>query len=121
MPRNCVTCTHLDRKAIEKLIISGIPLAEIERRYGISDDNLAHDRDTFITKAVERGREGQSKFTAQYLHDTLDRIEQAAWNIHNQHAADRPDTAVKALGQISGVVVRVTRIPELQEKPQPQE
>ena len=113
MPMVCSICRLERRSELEAELLRGTSLRDIEKQFGVSDSAIFRHREKCIPQVISEGREKRATFTAQSLMDTLGRIEASAWSIHDMNVADRPDTAVKALVQVAGVVDRVTKLLEL--------
>ena len=61
MSRPCKVCTHKDRKSIDRQIVSGVPMPQLSRQYGMSEDSLRNHRDKHISRQMQTASEQIAK------------------------------------------------------------
>jgi hypothetical protein len=88
--RPCTVCSNFDRKAIDRMILEGIPNARIASEYHIKVDTLKrHIARGHISNEVARAQAKATRFTAndllEKLEATIDRTEARAENAPIQY------------------------------------
>jgi hypothetical protein len=102
--RICCACSHQRRTEIESEIIRQTPLSELERRYNISDDSLAHHRDRCIPELIARARASSDEFRADNLLAKLEAIQKETWEIYSQNKGRDDHIALRALGRLENQI-----------------
>jgi hypothetical protein len=108
--RVCVTCSHERRTEIESEIIRSTPLSELERKYNISDDSLAHHRDRCIPDLIARARADSDSMRADNLIAKLDAVQREAWDIYHRTKGNDDGIALKSLARIENQIALAGKI-----------
>lgn len=83
MGMTCRTCIHAKRADIERAMIAGRPLLEIEREFGVSDDSLAYHRSCIGERLLKADAlSGRRVLTSASR--LVDRLESMADDAHNE-------------------------------------
>lgn len=102
MPRTCLACASPERLKIDKALVSGTPLREIEGQWGISKTALDRHK-SHVSLAIERSQERREEKLGDSLHDEMKRVLDKAWAL--------TDTAEKA-GDHRGAIVGLREVRE---------
>ncbi len=120
MAGTCTACAHPDRKAIDEALITGLPLREISRRWGVSKDAASRHRKHVtpaLARVVSRRRADAGPESA------LDRLEElygrASVVLEAAEREGQASLSLAAIRELRGIVEMLARITgELDDRPQ---
>jgi hypothetical protein len=110
--RACVTCSHIDRDEIERGIVSGVSLAEISRRYGISEDSLYHHRDNCLPNRLAQGEVGHDLFATDRILERILWLHQETVALYTRNKGVNDGLALKALARLATPSQTAIRVQE---------
>ena len=101
MPRVCTICTHEEREAIDRAVVSGGSNRAIARRWGVSKDAVARHQAEHLPAAIVKAQEEVDVRNAIDIVKQLRTINGATLRILKRaHDAGDSDTALKAIDRV---------------------
>ncbi len=100
MPRACTVCSHPEHDAINAALVARMSLRGIARKYFGSvkaEDALARHKADHVPAVLVKAAHAREIAHADHLLEEANRLYQVATAIMEQHQADKPDTALRAI------------------------
>ena len=108
MPRTCTICTHPDRDAIDRALITHAPYRDIARQHGVGKDALWRHHDDHLPAILAKVHEARDIAHADHLLREANRLYAAATGIMDaaQQDGDRELAlkAISAAGRMLGLL-----------------
>ncbi len=119
MPRTCLICTHKDRAAIDRALVSGRSLRDLSALFRVSEDSLARHRDAHIPKAVAKAQEEADIAHGLDVVKQLRTINGVTMQILGEARQRKdPDVALKAIDRIQRQIeLQAKLLGDLDERP----
>jgi len=80
MPRTCLSCSHPRRGSIDKALVAGEPLRNIEERVSISPQSLLRHKQHVSQAIVKAAGEQENKHGLNLLEEA-ERVRRKAWEL----------------------------------------
>jgi transposase len=80
MPRTCLACSHSERDAIDKALVSREPLRNIAKRVSISPAGLLRHR-SHVAQAIVKASQNREERLGDSLLDDMRRVQRKAWEL----------------------------------------
>nr|WP_319539423.1 hypothetical protein [uncultured Methanospirillum sp.] len=114
MAPKCTICTHNQREAIERAIISGVPIRIIADQYGISLGAINRHKDSHMTEALAKSREialemGESR-ASTLMAVTMSLLQQSQDITAEARGAGDLKTALMGIGKTSDLISLLVRV-----------
>jgi hypothetical protein len=111
--RSCSVCPHPQAEAIDKALVSGVPIRALARQYELSRDALARHKDKHLSAGLVRVAQERQERQAESL---LGQIEEVIADVREVvrsakasgssglilQAADRLERLLRLVGQVTG-------------------
>jgi hypothetical protein len=80
MPRTCLACSYSERHAIDKALVVGEPLRNIEERVSISPAALFRHKN-HVANAIGKAQAQHEERLGETLLDEMKRVQRKAWEL----------------------------------------
>ncbi|MEE8408305.1 MAG: DUF3631 domain-containing protein [Myxococcota bacterium] len=111
MPRVCTICSHAEREAIDKALVTGEALRAIARQWRVSKDALRRHRNSDIPAALAKATEAQEVGRADDLLAQVRSLQTKALSILDQaEAAGEHRTALVAIREARATVELIAKL-----------
>lgn len=114
--RVCVTCSHAEREIIEQSIMTGASIAELSRRYGISEDSLFHHKANCIPKRLAEAQADADLFSTNTIMQRLEYIQRETMLMYAASKGTDNALALKCLARAETQLNTAIRVREFLNK-----
>ena len=118
MANTCITCRHPYRVNIDTELAQGIPVRQLETKYGIGFSSLQRHKENCQPQAVVAHRDLAERMTAETLMATLADVQEKAYAIYHANRGVDDTISLKALQRIDSVVQSNLKIVALAQQAQ---
>ena len=80
MPRTCLACSHPEREAIDKALVTREPLRNIAKRVSISPAGLLRHKN-HVAHTIVKASERREERCGDNLLDEIRRVQRKAWEL----------------------------------------
>lgn len=115
----CRCCAHIDRAALDEALVTGVPLREISRRWGVSKDSASRHREHVspaLAAVIEQRRSTAGPVSA--LSRLEDLYQRSSRVLAAAEAGGQSALSLQAVREMRGLVETLAKITgELDERP----